>query len=111
MPDEAFVQRYGISATDPLRLGSDGGGEGVRRYWIDVAKLGAWCQRHHSQGLNIDLQVQSDAFDAIYTAQGEQKNGARLRLDTLDVPVIHEAPLLSDAPPNNDSNVSKGATP
>lgn len=82
VPDDAFVARYGISATDPFLLGPDDGGDAVRRYWTDVAKLGAFCVRHHAvsanggAGLNVDFQVQSAAFDALYSAQGELKNGS-----------------------------------
>ncbi len=84
LSDEQFVGRYGIAATAPYHLGLNDGGEPLRLFWRDVAKLGDWCARHH--GLNIDFQIQSDALAGKYSGM------QRLRIDTLDVPVEPEQP-------------------
>jgi len=83
LPDEAFLQRYGCSWEHVRLIGPSGTQHeaypDVCRYWRDVAKLGAWASKHHSRGLNFDLQVEGSSW-------AEQFAGLpRIRLDDVQL--------------------------
>lgn len=83
LSDEAFVQRYGLSAVHMTQIGDARDMPEHRRYWQDVAKLTAWCMQHHMGGqLNLDLKIQDESEVAARRHSAE----FRVRLDTLEVP-------------------------
>jgi hypothetical protein len=87
LTDADFVQRYGISADEPHRIGphathSPDYRRLCERYWTDIAKLGAWASRNHSRGLNFDVQVQSDSLAVPFVLH------ERMRLDDVPLPAI-----------------------
>jgi hypothetical protein len=82
LTDEEFLARYGMSGLATQKIG-DHADDRDRRYWQDVAKLSAWCNRHHGNGsLNVDFKVQDES----QVKARHYSPDFRLRLDSLEVP-------------------------